>query len=268
MHKVVPLVLVTLTASIAHAGWTYYVSPPIYEQNGVTIVSKEIKLGPTDGKLWVNVVVANHTGKELTIDLNQIFMLRLDGSTSARTTGVFGGPGKPVVIASGLSAPVRIEFVLSKKPEPVELLLNKAFIVNGKSLRLPNYPIDPVGNAKFIAMKKDHIELKQKVHFATDKSKIMGDSYEMLNEVALAMRMRPTMRVRIEGHTDERGSGDHNDRLSQSRADAVKAFLVQKKVGAERMQAQGFGSQKPVAQGDSDVAHEQNRRVEFVITEQ
>jgi len=252
----------------AHAGWTYYVPPPVYEHKGITIVSKEIKLGPTDGKLWIEVVVGNHTGKELTIDRNQIFAARLDGTTIARSTSIFTGAGKPIVIAAGLSAELKAEYIISKKPEPLELVLKAAFIVGGKALPLPNYPIDPVGDPKLIALKKDKIELKQKVHFATDKSTILGDSYEMLNEVALALRMRPSMKVRIEGHTDERGAGEHNDKLSASRANAVKAYLAGHKVGPEKMEAVGFGSTKPIAKGDTPEAHEQNRRVEFVIVSQ
>jgi hypothetical protein len=60
------------------------VPPPVYDHRGITIVSKEIKLGPTDGKLWIQAVIANHTSKELTIDLNQIFAQRLDGCAHRR----------------------------------------------------------------------------------------------------------------------------------------------------------------------------------------
>lgn len=256
------------SVALAGLGWTYYVPPPVYEHRGVTVVSQEIKLGGSDGKLWIEVMVANHTGKELTIDRNQIWAQKLDNTTVARSTSIFTGAGKPTVVASGLSAILKIEYVIDKKPQPLELVMNKAFIVGGKPLPLPNYPIDPVGDPKLISMKKDKIELKQKVHFQTDKSIIMGDSFEMLNEVALALRVRPTMKVRIEGHTDERGAGDHNDKLSQSRANAVKAYLLAKKVAPEKMEAQGFGSAKLIAKGDTEDAHEQNRRVEFVITAQ
>src|SRR5687768_17110502 len=139
----------------AHAGWTYYVPPPVYEHKGVTIVSKEIKLGGNDGKLWVEVMVANHTGKELTIDRNQIYAQRVDGSTVARSTSIFTGAGKPTVIAAGLSGILKAEWIIDKKPQPIELVVKQAFLVGGKPLPLPNYPIDPVGDPKLIALKKD-----------------------------------------------------------------------------------------------------------------
>jgi outer membrane protein OmpA-like peptidoglycan-associated protein len=258
---------VVAAAGAAEAKETYYVAPPVYDQKQVTIVSREIRLG-WDGTIWLKLVVGNHTGKEMIIDFNQIYAQRVDNSTVAREKSVIPSRNKPVSIPGGLSADLSLDYKVGKTPAPLELVLNKAFIVGGKPLALPNYEIDPVGDPKLIALKKDKIELKQKVHFATDKATIMPDSFAMLDEVALALRVRPTMRVRIEGHTDERGADKHNQQLSQARADSVRTFLATKKVQQDRLEPVGFGVTKPIAQGDTETAHEQNRRVEFVITAQ
>jgi outer membrane protein OmpA-like peptidoglycan-associated protein len=121
---------------------------------------------------------------------------------------------------------------------------------------------------KFIVVTKEKIELKQKVHFQTDKSRIMPDSFAMLNEIAAVLKDRPEVRVRIEGHTDARGAMAHNMTLSQARADSVRAYLVGRGVDAGRMEARGYGPTQPIADNRTQAGREQNRRVEFIITAQ
>jgi OOP family OmpA-OmpF porin len=69
----------------------------------------------------------------------------------------------------------------------------------------------------------------------------------------------------IEGHTDNIGSDAYNQELSQQRADAVRGFLIQNGIGAERITAQGRGKSYPVASNDTEVGRQQNRRVEITI---
>ena len=121
---------------------------------------------------------------------------------------------------------------------------------------------------KFIVVTKEKIELKQKVHFATNKSRIYPDSFPMLTEVSEVLKSRPEIKVRIEGHTDSRGSLKHNMKLSQDRAESVKAFLVAHGVEPERMDARGFGPTQPIDDNRTSKGRENNRRVEFIITSQ
>jgi outer membrane protein OmpA-like peptidoglycan-associated protein len=121
---------------------------------------------------------------------------------------------------------------------------------------------------KFIVVTKEKIELKQKVHFATDSARILPDSFAMLTEIADVLTRRPEIVVRVEGHTDSRGSVQHNLKLSQSRAESVKQFLVARGVSPERMEARGFGSTQSIADNRTAAGREQNRRVEFIITSQ
>jgi outer membrane protein OmpA-like peptidoglycan-associated protein len=121
---------------------------------------------------------------------------------------------------------------------------------------------------KYIVVTKEKIELKQKVHFATNKSLIMPDSFAMLNEIADVLKTRPEVRVRIEGHTDSRGGMKHNMKLSQARADSVKQYLVEQTVPADHMEARGFGPTQPIDDNRTEKGREQNRRVEFIITAQ
>jgi OOP family OmpA-OmpF porin len=121
---------------------------------------------------------------------------------------------------------------------------------------------------KFIVVTKEKIELKQKVHFATNKSTIYPDSFAMLTEVAEVLKARPEIKVRVEGHTDSRGSMRRNMKLSQERAESVKTFLVGKGVEPERMEARGFGPTQPIDDNRTSKGRENNRRTEFIITTQ
>jgi outer membrane protein OmpA-like peptidoglycan-associated protein len=121
---------------------------------------------------------------------------------------------------------------------------------------------------KYIVVTKEKIELKQKVHFATNKSTIMPDSFAMLTEIADVLKTRPEVKIRIEGHTDSRGGLEHNMKLSQARADSVRQFLVGQGVQPDRMEARGFGPTQAIADNRTDKGREQNRRVEFIITSQ
>lgn len=126
---------------------------------------------------------------------------------------------------------------------------------------------------KFTLVKIDRekkvIEIKQKVHFATARARIMRDSFTLLNQVAQAINEHTEIqKVRIEGHTDSQGSERYNQRLSERRANAVLKYLLKKKVSPERVEAVGYGEAKPIAPNSTNKGREANRRVEFVIVEQ
>lgn len=131
-------------------------------------------------------------------------------------------------------------------------------------------PPDNQGCPKYnlIVVTKEKIELKEKVHFATDKFKIMPDSFAMLNEVADVLKKNPHIEVRIEGHTDSRASRKHNMKLSQNRANSVKKYLQLRGVEPIRMTAVGYGPDRPIDDNRTAIGREKNRRVEFFITKQ
>ena len=116
-----------------------------------------------------------------------------------------------------------------------------------------------------IVVKRDRIELKQKVYFATARAKILPQSFDVLMEVADVLLKQPDLNVRIEGHTDSRGGARYNKSLSQKRADSVKAFLVAAKVEGSRCIAVGYGEEVPIDSNDSKDGRARNRRVEFHI---
>ena len=75
------------------------------------------------------------------------------------------------------------------------------------------------------------------------------------------------MKVDIVGHTDNTGKADVNQKLSEKRANAVKAYLTKKGVAADRLTAKGAGLEQPVADNNSSAGRAKNRRVEFKISQ-
>jgi OOP family OmpA-OmpF porin len=81
------------------------------------------------------------------------------------------------------------------------------------------------------------------------------------------MQDNPTIKVEVQGHTDSVGNDRFNLKLSQKRAESVKAYLVKQGVSADRMVPKGYGENVPIADNRTKDGRAQNRRVEFVITE-
>jgi len=119
-----------------------------------------------------------------------------------------------------------------------------------------------------IRVTEEKIELEQAVFFQSGKATILPKSFPLLDEVAAVLGARASMNVRVEGHTDSRGARAYNLRLSQARAEAVKAYLVGKGIGSDRMEAKGYGPDQPIDNNLTAAGRERNRRVEFLITQQ
>ena len=100
--------------------------------------------------------------------------------------------------------------------------------------------------------------------FESGSARLSGSSDAELGQIKAALDATPGLRIRIEGHTDASGGASTNLRLSQQRADAVRAWLTGRGIAAGRLEARGFGEDNPVASNDTASGREQNRRVEIV----
>ena len=103
------------------------------------------------------------------------------------------------------------------------------------------------------------------IQFETGKDVIKPSSYGVLNNVAEIMQENPSYKLKIEGHTDDQGDDVKNKILSQKRAEAVLKYLESKKVEANRMTAEGFGEERPIADNKTAAGRAKNRRVEFKV---
>ncbi|MEJ7732049.1 MAG: OmpA family protein [Polyangiaceae bacterium] len=108
------------------------------------------------------------------------------------------------------------------------------------------------------------ISLIQQVQFETNKSRVLPASFEILDEVARILEVTPEIEhVTIEGHTDDRGPDELNERLSQARAESVLRYLVEHGIAASRLAARGFGPSAPIADNATAEGRKKNRRVEL-----
>ncbi len=122
---------------------------------------------------------------------------------------------------------------------------------------------------QLVQIKEDRLEILERVYFRTNSQRILPRSFALLNNVAEVLNAHPEIQlVRVEGHTDARGSARYNQRLSERRAESVARYLINRGVGESRLVAQGFGEEALIVpDATTKEEHAQNRRVEFNIGE-
>lgn len=104
--------------------------------------------------------------------------------------------------------------------------------------------------------------IKLKVNFGFDSTVVQEQYFADLNELAEFLKRFEDLQVDVEGHTDSTGPEDYNQQLSQRRAQAVVDMLVnQYGIAAQRLEAKGYGEDKPVASNDTEEGRAENRRV-------
>lgn len=105
----------------------------------------------------------------------------------------------------------------------------------------------------------------QAIQFEVGSDAILPESKPQLAEIGKVLADHKTLRLAVEGHTDDTGIADSNQVLSQRRAEAVRSYLISNLgVAADRLTAAGYGSTRPVAPNDTPEGRAQNRRVELV----
>ena len=101
-------------------------------------------------------------------------------------------------------------------------------------------------------------------HFDTSKATIKPESLPLLDQAVAMLKQSAALKLRIEGHTDNKGAAADNQKLSENRAKAVMTYLVGKGIAASRLTSAGFGATKPVSDNGTDDGRAKNRRVELV----
>lgn len=113
---------------------------------------------------------------------------------------------------------------------------------------------------------KEKVTITLHVLFDTDKA-IVKDKYsDEIKRVADFMKKYPGTKGAIEGHTDNVGADDYNQKLSEARANSVRQYLIDKfGIDGSRLTAAGYGESKPIANNDTTEGKQKNRRVEAVL---
>jgi outer membrane protein OmpA-like peptidoglycan-associated protein len=111
------------------------------------------------------------------------------------------------------------------------------------------------------------VVVNDRIYFDLNRARIKTRSQPVLDAVAAILRAHSHLRVRIEGHTDDQGAPDWNRTLSQLRSERVREYLIEKGIAPDRLEAHGYGYDRPLVNDTSEAARDQNRRVEFVIVD-
>jgi OOP family OmpA-OmpF porin len=100
------------------------------------------------------------------------------------------------------------------------------------------------------------------IAFESGSAALLPEGHPVLGQVVVVLRNDPALRLGIGVHSDGQGSGTFNLRITQERADAIRDWLVSQGIAAERLEATGFGEQRPVAPNNAEAGRRQNRRIE------
>lgn len=135
---------------------------------------------------------------------------------------------------------------------------------------------DVPSTSKFQTIRKD-IELKpiekgakvvlNNIFFETGKATLSPQSRVELEKAIDLMKVNPSMKIEVGGHTDNVGDDAFNMKLSHDRAKSVREYLVNAGIAGDRIQAKGYGESNPIATNDTDDGRKSNRRTEFIILE-
>ena len=104
------------------------------------------------------------------------------------------------------------------------------------------------------------------VNFAFNSAELTSSAKTNLDKLATVLINNPDTNINIYGHTDNKGTAQVNQKISENRANSVKNYLISKGIASSRMITMGRGFSEPIASNDTDAGRAQNRRVEFAIT--
>jgi outer membrane protein OmpA-like peptidoglycan-associated protein/tetratricopeptide (TPR) repeat protein len=129
---------------------------------------------------------------------------------------------------------------------------------------LLDIPLQQVEKTPILTSSQGQIVLKN-IFFETGSAKLLPSSLAELNFLKTMLVENPTLRIQIDGHTDNVGNDNDNLILSNARAKAVFDFLISQKISAERLRYKGFGESNPIATNDTAEGRQINRRTAFEI---
>lgn len=220
-------------------------------------------------------------------DTEQIFEIEKVGSTEYVTIAMRPCPILRIRVTNketGLAVPATVQIRKSGVEEPAYSLATDSTTGTTRqrleegprySLHITQMGYDTVDlaianigdslNIQLTPIKKGEVFIVKNLHFATNKTRILARSEQALNDLYMYLARNPQVRIKIVGHTDSVGKDEANQKLSDGRANAVMADLIERGISADRMQAEGRGETQPIDTNDTEDGRQNNRRVEIEI---
>lgn len=195
-----------------------------------------------------------------------------DGGNGVAATMTYSGPAEGVLKAESngmFSAKDLPPGLYSVRVEgPATLANTDSFEILPRETITWNVNLAKKPAKAAVEVQDGSIKLRKQINFGTGSDEINPNSDPLLGEIADAILRNPQIRrIEIQGHTDNVGGADKNKSLSQARANAVRANLIQRGVGSDRLTAVGHGMERPIAPNITASNRARNRRVEFIILE-
>jgi OmpA-OmpF porin, OOP family len=250
-------------------GGKLLVGPEIYGQTSVASASDFLaaRSTPVEALLGIHAQIA--------VDLRAsagVGVGLTDGFGSPQARGLFGIEWTPVPSAARATlVEVTVVEEVAPGPRPVVPPSPPAIVVAPPAPE----PQTPVSEAQApaavpeVIVTHEKIQIRDRIEFATDSDDLVSESDHVLGAVADTLLLIPEItRIRVEGYTDGRGDRSINKSLSERRARAVVAWLVAHGVASQRLEAAGYGPDRPIDRNDTAEGRRNNRRVEFSIVEQ
>jgi outer membrane protein OmpA-like peptidoglycan-associated protein len=230
-------------ATVPKEGGEITVDCPLESMPRVGTVSGRTRDADTNQPLGgIPIVLTDSQKKEL--------RLTTDASGTFKFDAVAPGPAEVSVVAEGYLVLITPVDVKPRQDNTVDLMLR------------------PKPKQSNVQVTPTEITIKQQIQFALDSAVILPESFGLLTEIAdTVIRHAEIRRIEVQGHTDNSGTPDHNKILSDQRAEAVRAWLVQHGVPADRLVAKGYGQDKPIVPNVTVQNRARNRRVQFIILE-
>ncbi|MDH3274349.1 MAG: peptidoglycan-associated lipoprotein Pal [Gammaproteobacteria bacterium] len=161
-----------------------------------------------------------------------------------------------VALLAGCSSPTLPD------PDPSET----GYGESGSGADTDGYDSDGLGEGEFVDFDPSGGELASILYFEFDSSELRADDTETVTRHARQLAENANLKVRLEGHADERGSREYNIGLGERRSQTVRRMLLIQGASASQISTVSFGEERPAAFGSTEDAYSQNRRVEINYT--
>jgi OmpA-OmpF porin, OOP family len=186
-------------------------------------------------------------------------------ATTSSITAPTTPPAEPVVAAPSTLEPVKVEApAVGQASDFFEKTLSTGYAIKATKDGFESKLVGFIESNE--AISQDLWFNMDGITFDTNKATIKAESSGQIKHVAEILKAFPKVKIKIGGYTDNTGNAKVNQKLSTNRASAVKKALVTQGIEAGRLDAEGYGSEHPVASNDTDEGRQKNRRIDVRVT--